>query len=176
MEGFKVYELVATSRPVPATCRRDFYRIYLLSGPLRLPHTDQTLPLDDGPFLCVGNPYPVEFRPAVGVHPGYACLFTEAFLQENGHFGCLAQWASLHSQAAVVPLRGEQAAYLTLIFQRMLATQGSAYPFKKEQLHTCLQVVMHEALRYQQPMPRRFRCYSRSPTGMLGAHWYHREC
>ena len=78
---------------MPATCRRDFYRIYLLSGPRQLHRADQALPLNGGPCLCVGNPYPVEFGPAAGPHPDYACLFTEAFVRENGYFGCLEQWA-----------------------------------------------------------------------------------
>jgi AraC family transcriptional activator of pobA len=170
MKGFKVYEL-ATSRPVPATCRRDFYRLYLLSGPRRLHRADQQLSLDDGPCLCVGNPYPVEFGPAAGQYTGYACLFTEAFVQENGCFGGLAQWARLHGQAAVFLLQAEQAAHFTRLFERMLATQDSAYQFKKEHLQTCLQLLQHEVLRYRPPVPRRFRAYYRSPTGGLHGAW-----
>ena len=174
MEGFKVYELATTNSSVQATWRRDFYRIYLLGGGRRLHRADQELLLDDGPRLRVGNPYPVEFGPAAGQHTGYACLFTEAFVRENGYFGCLEQWGRLHNQAAVFPLKAEQAAYLSLVFERMLATQDSAYQFKNELLHNCLQLVLHEALRYQPPVSRRFRAYSRSPTGVLRAAWQNR--
>jgi AraC family transcriptional activator of pobA len=174
MEGFKVYELAAANSTAPATGRRDCYRIYLLGGVRRLQRADQELLLDDGPCLYVGNPYPVEFGPAAGQHMGYACLFTEAFVRENGYFGCLEQWMRLHNQAAVFPLKAEQAAYLSLIFERMLATQDSAYQFKNELLHNCLQIVMHEALRYRPPVPRRFRFYSRSPAGVLRAAWQNR--
>ena len=174
MEGFKVYELTTTRSSLPATCRRDFYWIYLLSGPRLLPRAAHELPLDDGPCLCVGNPYPLQFGLAARQHTGYACLFTEAFVRENGYFGCLEQWAHLHGQAAVFPLHTEQAEHLACLFDRMLATQNSTYRFKKEQLHSCLQLMLHEALRYRQPVPRRFRAYFRSPMGELCAAWRNR--
>jgi AraC family transcriptional activator of pobA len=155
MNGFKVYELATTSSLVPVSCRRDFYRVYLFSGPHLLPRVDPAPPLHGGPCLCVGHPYPVGLVPGAGQPPGYACLFTEAFMRENGYFGGLEQWARLHGQAAVVPLRAEQAAHLTL-------------------LHNCLQLVMHEALRYRQPVSRCFRFYFRSPMSELRAAWQNR--
>lgn len=173
MEGFKVYEL-ATSSLVPATGRRDCYRVYLLSSPPLLHRADRALLLDGGPTLCVGHPYPVGLVPAAGQPPGYACLFTEAFVRENGYFGGLEQWERLHGQTAVVPLRTEQAAHLTLLFQQMLAMQETAYQYKNELLHSCLQLVLHEALRYRQPVPRRFRAYYRWPAGGLRAAWRNR--
>jgi len=89
---------------VPATCRRNCSRLYLLSGGLLVQCAGQELPRNDGPCLCVGNPYPLESRLAAGQHPGYACLLTEAFVRENGYFGGLQQWGRLHNQAAVFPL------------------------------------------------------------------------
>jgi AraC family transcriptional activator of pobA len=169
MKGFKVYEL-ATSSLMPATGRRDFYRVYLLSSP-PLRHRANQASLTGSPCLCVGNPYPADVVPAAGQPPGYACLFTEAFVRENGYFGGLKQWARLHGQTAVVPLRPEQAAHLTLLFQQMLAMQETAYHYKHELLHSCLQLVLHEALRYRRPVPRRFRSYYRSPAGGLVAAW-----
>jgi AraC family transcriptional activator of pobA len=174
MEGFKVYEL-ATSSLVPATSRRDCYRVYLLSSPRLLPRADKALLRDGELCLCVGNPYQAGVVPAAGQVPGYACLFTEAFVRENGYFGGLEQWERLHGQTAVVPLRTEQAAHLTLLFQQMLVLQETAYHYKNELLHSCLQLVLHEALRYRQPVPRRFRAYYRSPAGGLLAAWRNRR-
>lgn len=165
MRGFKVYEL-ATNNLGLATGRRDVYRIYLLSRPLLLHRADQAF-LPGSPCLCVGNPHPADFEPVAEQPPSYACLFTEAFVRENGYFGDLEQCVQLHGQTAVVPLRTEQAAHLTLIFQQMLVIQETAYLYKSELLHSCLQLVMHEALRYWRPVPRRFRFYYRSPAGGL---------
>lgn len=172
MKGFKVYEL-ATNSLVPATGRRDVYRIYLLSSPPLRHRADQAV-LPSSPCLYVGKPYPADLQPAAEQPPGYACLFTQAFVRENGYFGGLAQWVRLHGQTAIVPLRTEQAAHLTLVFQQMLAMQETAYQYKSELLHSCLQLVLHEALRYQRPMPRRFHFYYRSPAGGLLAGWRRR--
>lgn len=169
MKGFKVYQVDTTIKPVPASGRRDFYTLYLLTGPHHLSCADQTIE-SAGTRLFFGNPHGVESLDwGATRQTGYACLFTEEFVQESGHTGSRAPWSVLHGRKTrSFPLRNEQAAYFTSLFQKMLAEQQTAYLFKHELLRSYLQLVFHEALRLREAAPKRFFRYYFPQTGPDG--------
>lgn len=177
MRGFKVYRVDTAAGPVPASGRRDFYAIYLLTGQHRLPGADREIALD-GTCLLFGKPYKLRTSEGVTTHQtGYACVFTQEFVQENGHTGIGEQWALFHGTAAYVfSLHDEQAAYLTTVFEKMLAEQQTTYLFKRELLGSYLQLVIHEALRLR--APKRFFRYYCQPihsTGVPVGSWGRRQ-
>lgn len=178
MNGFKVCQVDTAAEPVPAYSRRDFYTVCLLTGPRQLQCADQLIELD-GTSLCFGTP-PESGGGAPGKatrQTGYACRFTEAFFKENGGVSP-AQWALFSGHPPrVFALGTEQAAYLTDLFQKMLAEQQTPYLFRHELLRSYLQLITHEALRLRIPPAKRFFRYyfqQPGPTGGLGSGWRRR--
>lgn len=179
MNGFKVCQVDTAAEAVPVYSRRDFYTVFLLTGPYQLHHADQKIELD-GTSLCFGTP------PGTGVikrgkatrQTGYSCRFTEAFFKQNGPAVSPEQWAlfSGHAPRAFV-LGAEQTIYLTSLFQKMLAEQQTPYLFKHELLRSYLQLVIHEALRLRTPPPKRFfryYCQQSELASELGSSWRRR--
>lgn len=109
---------------------------------------------------------------------GYGCLFTESFVYPCGLEDGLKLGQLLKGKDnRVFLLQGSQAAYLTALFERMLAEQQSAYLFKHELLRNYLHLIIHELLRLPTPM-RVFHCYVRLPgsvSGVLGYVWRSRQ-
>ncbi|WP_139926311.1 hypothetical protein [Hymenobacter sp. DG01] len=179
MKGFKAYQIDTASGPFSAGGRRDCYAIYLLSGQRALQSTDrETEP--DTTYLLVGNPSEGDSSHVLLAHQtGYACLFTEAFVQECGKVASQTPWSLLRTVGSIVfPLQCEQALYLTSLFQKMVAEQQSSYLFQHELLGSYLQLVLHEALRLHPTAPPcHFRYYFQclaSPGG-LGTGWLRRR-
>jgi len=169
MNGIKVCQIDTAAGPVPAYSRRDFYTIYLLTGPRHLECADQRIELD-GTCLLLGNPPGVGVEEAGTVRQtGYSCRFTEAFFKQNNPVVSPEQWALFmgHTPRAF-SLRDEQAAYLTSLFQKMLAEQQTPYLYKHELLRAYLQLVIHEALRLRTPKPKRFFRYYLRPADLAG--------
>ncbi|WP_207890997.1 hypothetical protein [Hymenobacter edaphi] len=173
MRWFKAYQIDTASGPVQACGRSDYHTIYLLAGPRLRPGTAREA-AGSAAYLLLG-------QPAGGAAPqwlparqrGYACLFTEAFVKECRPAGRQEPGLMPTGKAwRVFLLHGEQAAYLTGLFQKMLVEQQSAYLFKHELLRSYLHLVLHEVRRLPTAHPL-FRCYCQRPgqAGMLDSGW-----
>lgn len=168
MKGFKVYELDPASGPVQAYGRRDVFQICLVSGQSILHYPERSFALS-GTCLFFGNPYlPYSSELISGAQLGYGCLFTAEFLREYcKQFEFLQQspWFKVGG-SPVLALRPEQSAYLTSLFQKMLAEQNSAYVYRDELLRDYVCLILLEGLRLQRlPRQRTFRCYCRPQDG-----------
>jgi len=175
MRGFKIYQ-IDTGAVAAAVCeRRDLYSVYLLQGTRHLQCADQEVEME-GPYLLFGNPDRVGAQQRVMPHQsGYACLFTVEFVQNTGVVGSEEPWAAFTGRERCPHALGtDQAAYLTGLFQKMLAEQESGYRFKHELLRSYLRLILHEAMRLRKPvLKRRFRYYFHRPcaAGGLGSGW-----
>lgn len=171
MNGIKVCWIDTATGPVPAYSRRDLYTICLLTGPRQWQRADQAIERD-GTCLLFGNPAE---QGVAARQTGYTCRFTEAFFRESGPVVSPAQWALFNGHATrAFSLHDEQAAYLTSLFQKMLAEQQTPYLYKHELVRTYLQLVIHEALRLRTPAPRRifrYYCQQPGPAGKLASGW-----
>jgi len=179
MKGFKVYQIDSSTRPVRACSRRDWCTIYLLTGQHRALSADQAVE-QEGTCLSFGSPPGLNSPEWVLTRQiGYACWFTDEFVRESGQADIQASWSFLHGdQAAVFWLCDEQAAYLTGVFEQMLAEQQTAYRFKHELVRSYLQLIFHAALRLHFPAPKRgFGYYFRrpGPGGLLDFGWRSRQ-
>jgi AraC family transcriptional activator of pobA len=179
VKGFKVYQLDTTTG-LKAASRRDLYTISLLKGLCYLPYADGEVG-QDGTYLLVGTPGEggSSWQGETTRQTGYRCLLTEDFMEENFLAEDQPTWALFTgSYPRVFSLGDEQAAYMTSLFQKMLAEQQSAYPFKQDLLRSYLHLVLHEAIRLHQPAPKRlFRYYCRQPNsaGALTKGWGRRR-
>lgn len=105
----------------------------------------------DGTFLFFANPhipYAVELRSAR--HTGYSCLFTEAFLKAGERSERLQESPLFRiGGTPVLAVNSQQKEFIESLFNRMLAEQDTAYPFKDELIRNYLSLIIHEALKMQ---------------------------
>ena len=84
---------------------------------------------------------------------GYAFLFTEAFVAGRGRTELLKNSPLCNmEQSPVIPLDKSQAAFMSGIFQKMIAVHSGGYDHKNEVLRSCIELVLHEAQSIQ-PAP-----------------------
>ena len=150
LKGFKAYEVDTAVNPGPTYRRRDFYKVALVTSHCTVHYADRGIELN-GTCLMFANPH---IPYAIELHAprltGYACLFTEAFMKENDRSESLQQSPLFKvGGTPIFHLSAEQAAYVSSIFQKILAEQGTEYLFKNDLIRTYLQLLIHEALRMQ---------------------------
>lgn len=151
-KGFKVYEIDGHVPASPVHGRRDFYKVVLATGEMTIAYGGQTIDVQ-GTFLFLANSHVPHSVTACS--PGttrVACLFTEAFLAGRLRTELLRNSPLFRVDAVpVIPLTREQAGFMTGLFHQMLAVYQGEYAFKNELLSTCLELLLHEALRVQPP-------------------------
>lgn len=150
LKGFKVYEISSPVNSSLSYGRRDFYKIVLATGDKTICYGDQTIEINDT-FLFFANPH----VPHSVVHrstekKGYACLFTEAFIASRERTKLLQNSPLFRFDGTpVIPVNSEQAVFMTGLFQKMLSVHSGDYDHKDELLRSCIELIIHEALRIQ---------------------------
>lgn len=150
LNGFKVHELPASLELPVSTGRRDFYKFGLVTGELTVYYGDRLIEIN-GTVLFFVNPNVVHsvVRNSKSV-TGYACLFTEGFIASSDRTRILKNSPLFHTgDTPVIPLNSEQATFMTGIFQKMLAVHQDDYHYKAELIRSCMELIIHEALRIQ---------------------------
>jgi AraC family transcriptional regulator, transcriptional activator of pobA len=148
MKGFKAYEVETKVHPIPIYGRRDFYKVCLISGHTLLNYADRSIDIE-GTFLFFGNPHiPYSSHIQSGVMTGYACLFSEEFLKLNDRPGSHHESPLFKlANAPVVAVNEQQTAFLTMIFQKIMAEQESDYGLKDDLVRSYLHLIIQEALK-----------------------------
>jgi AraC-like DNA-binding protein len=150
-QPFNVFPIATGASPQALPYgRRDFYQISLYTGgTTQLHYAGHSLWIDS-PALLLYNPHAPYACTPVTPLSGYCCLFTSAFMPELGH-GLPWQESPLFQlgSSPVFLLTEEQTAFLTHLFQQMLAEANSTYRYKLDLLRTQVQLLLHEALRMQ---------------------------
>jgi AraC family transcriptional activator of pobA len=150
LKGFKVHELpVSVDIPI-SRGRRDFYKMGLVTGEMTVAYGDQILELNDTVLFFV-NPHVHRSVVRRSTNTtGYACIFTETFITGREQTEVLKNSPLFHTgDIPVIALNSEQAAFMTGIFQKMLAVYNGDYPYKGELIRNCIELIIHEALRSQ---------------------------
>ena len=150
LKGFKVHELPVIGSVSVSRGRRDFYKMGLVTGNMTIYYGDKILKIK-GTALIFVNP---NVSHSIVRHSkkttGYACLFTETFINRRERTEVLKNSPLFHNtDSPVVPLNSQQAAFMKSIFQKMMTVHGSNYYFKGELIRNCIEVIIHEALRIQ---------------------------
>jgi AraC family transcriptional activator of pobA len=149
-KGFKVHEISGVLTSPLSNDRRDYYKIVLITGHMIISYGDQTIEMNDT-FLFFANPH----VPHSIIHhspdsKGYACLFTQAFVAGRERTELLQNSPLFRIGAMpVIPLNNEQAAFLTGLYKQMLSVHNGDYDYKDELLKSCIELIIHEALRIQ---------------------------
>lgn len=148
LKGFRVHALPASS-DVPARAgRRDFYKMGLVNGDMTINYGGQLVEIR-GTALFFVNPYVLHsLVRRIKRTSGYACIFTENFvssreLQDSPLFRI--------GDSPVIPLNESQAAFMEVLFQKMLSVYEGDYTHKADLIRNCIALVIHEALCIQPP-------------------------
>ena len=150
LRGFKIHEIKGTPNAGHAHGRRDFYKIGVVTGHMTISYGEQTFEIN-GTSLFFVNPHIAHsVVDHSGERSGYACLFTEEFIAGRERTDLL-QNSPLFRYGAnpVIPLDSEQAAFLTGLYLKMLSVHRGGYEHKDELLRSCVELIIHEALRIQ---------------------------
>ncbi|SFD87222.1 Helix-turn-helix domain-containing protein [Chitinophaga sp. CF118] len=150
LKGFKVHEITGPSYPPLFYGRRDFYKIVLATGDMKICYGDQTIEINDT-FLFFGNPHiPYSNEQRSPEQNGYACVFTEDFIGSRERKESLLNSPIFRFDGIpVIPVNSEQATFIEALYQRMLSVYSGDYDRKDEMLRGCIDLIIHEALRIQ---------------------------
>jgi len=150
LKGIKIHEITGPSYPALFYGRRDFYKIVLATGHFNICYGDQTFDID-GTFLFFGNPHIAYSNEHLSPEQqGYACVFTEEFIGSRERRDSLLNAPMFRFEGTpVVPLNNEQAIFISGLFKRMQAVYIGDYDQKAEMLRSCIDLIIHEALRIQ---------------------------
>ena len=159
LKGFKVHQLsetvnpsVAVDRRAVAHGRRDFYKMGLVTGDMTLYYGDRLFEITDTVLFFVNPHIPHSIVRSAKKRKGYACLFTEAFIAGRERKEVLQNSPLFRSDGTpIIQLDKEQAAFMTGLFQKMLAVHSSSYDHKDELIKNCIELIIHEAVRIQPP-------------------------
>ena len=150
LNGFKIHELPTSINMPVYLGRRDFYKLGVVNGDMTVYSGDKILEIN-GTVLFFVNPkvaHSVVRRAEKTT--GYACLFTEAYFTNSERTGILKNSPLFQTgDSPVIPLDSEQAAFMTGIFQKMLDVHNGDYHYKGELIRSCIELIIHEALRIQ---------------------------
>jgi AraC family transcriptional activator of pobA len=150
LKGFKVHELPASVDIPVSRGRRDFYKMGLVTGNMTVYYGDRILEIKGTVLFFVNPNVPHSVVRFSKKRTGYACLFTEAFFTSRERTEILKSSPLFHTgDTPVIPLNRKQAAFMTGIFQKMLAVYRSDYHYKGELIRSCIELIIHEALRIQ---------------------------
>jgi len=150
LKGFRVHELPASVDIPVSRGRRDFYKMGLVTGNMTVYYGDMILEINGTVLFFVNPNVPHSVVRRSKKTTGYACLFTETFITSRVRTEILKSSPLFHiGDIPIIPLNSEQAAFMTSIFQKMLAVHSGDYHYKGELVRSCIELIIHEALRIQ---------------------------
>lgn len=135
-------------------CRRDFYKVSLISGHATYHCADLqfTIPRGKSALVFTNRHMPYRWEIHSGKCQGYICAFTDDFLPPYQKtfdiFG--------HPSFFII----DHPASFKRLFDKMIAEQHSDYPNKQDLLFLYIQECIHGALKLRVPVPQ-------SPTGRI---------
>jgi AraC family transcriptional activator of pobA len=150
LKGFKVYEIDSTESVVRNYNRKDFYKICLNNGKNIINYADRSFETN-GSALFFGNPHiPYSWEIVSTTYTGYACLFTEEFLKTSERSESLQQSPLFKiGGTPIFNLDNEQREFVSTLFKKMIAEQGTNYSFKDDLIRNYINLLIHEALKMQ---------------------------
>ncbi len=150
LKGFKIHEISGTANHYVSQGRRDFYKVGLVTGNMTVYYGDRIIEINDTVLFFVNPNVPHSVVRSSKKTTGIACLFTEAFITGRERTEILKN-SSLYKidGTPVIPLNKKQAVFMSGLFQKMQSVHSGDYAHKDELLKSCIELIIHEALRIQ---------------------------
>jgi AraC-like DNA-binding protein len=123
-------------------CKRDFYKICLIKGPVKFHYSDQSISFTNN-FLIFYNPHTPYSCEQVGEnHTGYACLFTEDFFNKNNKVKDYPLFKV--GEIPAFNITDEQVLELSKIYEKMYDELQSDFVYKFDVIRSLvLELVYH---------------------------------
>ena len=131
--------------------RRDFYKISLIIGKGILHYPNEQIEIN-GTALIFNNPtVPYSWETTSEFQSGYFCVFTENFMRERTEASKDSILSRLQDNP-VLYINSNQVAYISRIFEKMMAEMDSDYAYKYDLLRNYVNLIIHEAIKMQPRM------------------------
>jgi AraC family transcriptional activator of pobA len=150
LKGYKVHEVNHTADMPISLGRRDFYKMGLVAGNMSVTYGDKIVEIKDPVLFFVNPKVPHGVVRRTKKTSGYACLFTESFMSGRERTELLKNSPLVRTgDSPHIQLTQDQAAFMSSIFQKMLAVYKGDYQYKSELIRSCIELILQEALRIQ---------------------------
>ncbi len=151
LKGFRIHQLSNPVGPSLVRRRRDFYKIGVVTGDaMTVSYNDKILEINDTVLFFVNPNVPHSVIRQSKNTSGYACLFTGAFITGRERTEILKNSPLCNvDRSPIIPLNKEQAVFMRGVFQKMMSVYNGHYEYRNELLRSCIELIIHEALRIQ---------------------------
>jgi AraC-like DNA-binding protein len=148
LKGFNAFQIGDACNTTGSYSRKDFYKICLSTGKSLIHYADRSFEMD-GTILFFGNPHiPYSWETISTTYKGYACLFSEDFLQLADRSESLQQSPFFKlGGTPILTISEEQRDFLNTIFRKMIEEQKTDYAYKDELIRNYINLIIHEALK-----------------------------
>ncbi|MDI3321277.1 helix-turn-helix domain-containing protein [Pinibacter soli] len=150
LKGFNAFQIGDACNTTGSYSRKDFYKICLSTGKSLINYADRSFEMD-GTILFFGNPHiPYSWETISTTYAGYACLFSEDFLQLADRSESLQQSPFFKlGGTPILTIDEERRDFLNTIFRKMIEEQKTDYAYKDELIRNYINLIIHEALKMQ---------------------------
>lgn len=138
--------------------RRDFYKVSLIIGEVKLFYADKWV-LIDRPALLFSNPLiPYAWEAVSERQEGFYCLFTEEFIQPSERNDSLADSPLFRiGDNKIFFLDDKKVEEISVIYRKMIEEINTEYIHKYDILRNYLHLIIHEAMKMQVPDKNTFQ-------------------
>ncbi|WP_413670684.1 helix-turn-helix domain-containing protein [Mucilaginibacter sp. Mucisp86] len=150
LKGFNVFQIEEDGQATRFYSRKDFYKICLTTGKSLIHYADRSFEAE-GTVLFFGNPHiPYSWETLSTTYVGYACLFSEEFLNISERSDILQQSPFFKiGGTPILTITEQQRTFLNTIFQKMIEEQQSGYAYKDDLIRNYINLILHEAMKLQ---------------------------
>lgn len=125
--------------------RRDYYKITLLKGKIKIDYADKTIYSDKYALMFSDPLVPYSWEPLEENQDGVFCIFTETFFH---NFGSLKSYPLFQAKGDKVFILDDlEVQEVEKIYNKMFETKESNYPYKDDQLRNLVYELIHYALK-----------------------------
>lgn len=134
------------ARAVPYK-RRDYYKIMLVVGEVNMNYADRVISVKKQALFFSNPQIPYNCENLESIKTGFYCIFNQHFFHQ---FGNLNQYEVFQPNGEhVFELTDEQAAQVTVIFEKMFGEIASDYTHKYDVLRNLVFELLHFAMKLQ---------------------------
>lgn len=130
--------------------RRDYYKIWSISGPAKLHYADRTVEINK-PALIFSNPLvPYSLETFSDDRSGRMCVFTDDFLKTKERLDSIQESPlfKVGSEQVFFP-DAVQLAFIYTLYEKMVAEMNSSYIYKYDVLRNYVNLMIHEGMKMQ---------------------------
>jgi AraC family transcriptional activator of pobA len=129
--------------------RRDFYKISLSRGKNVYHYADKSIEVEGTTLLFFNPQVPYTFEYLSDERSGFFCIFKEPFFTETMRFNLNDLPMFVPGGTPCYSLTIDDDAYLSLVFEKMLAEIKSDYRYKYDLIRNYVTELIHYALKIQ---------------------------